>query len=245
VATAGDAPGAGPERAYAPELPAEGRVVLAADESRHLLRVRRVRLGDEIVLFDGRGGSRRARLVEADPAGAVAELGGSYPDRTPPRDVVLAVSPPEAARADEMVAALAELGVRRLLPLATRRTPRGRIEAAVRRGARWARLAREAAKVNGASRCLEIGPPTDLAGVLSAAPACVLLDPDPGVEPLSHLLVEGPPPWLLVGPEGGFDDEERRLALHSGARRARLGTTALRTGTAAVSAAVVVLASVP
>ena len=53
MATAGDARGAGPERAYCPHLPASGLVTLYHDEGHHLVRARRARVGDPVVLFDG------------------------------------------------------------------------------------------------------------------------------------------------------------------------------------------------
>ena len=239
MATAGDSRGPGPERAFAPALPpAGGEVVLGPEESHHLVRVRRARADDVVVLFDGLGGTVRGRLREAAPRRAVVAVEAPYPDREPPRPVVLAVSLPEPGRADDLVASLAELGVGRLVPLVAARTPRGREALPDRRRARWERLCREAAKVNGRSRLLEVAAATPLAAVLAAAPAACLLDPDPAAPRLASLLAaEGPLPWLLVGPEGGFTDAEVAAARAAGARRARLGTVALRTGTAALAAA--------
>ncbi len=239
MATAGGARGPGPERAFAAALPAgTGEVVLAAEESHHLVRVRRARAGDPVVLFDGEGGTGLGRLVGAAPRRAVGAVGGPYPGRAPARPLVLAVSLPEAGRADDLVATLAELGVSRLVPFLAARTPRGREALPGRRHDRWRRLCREAAKVNGRSRLLEIAASTTLEAVLAEAPAACLLDPDPAVPRLASVLpVEGALPWLIVGPEGGFTAGEVASAERAGASRVRLGTVALRTGTAAVAAA--------
>lgn len=239
MATAGDRRGPGPERAFAPALGATlGDVVLSPEESHHLVRVRRVRQGEPVVLFDGVGGSVLGRLAEAVPGRAVVTVEGPYPDRAPPRALVLAVSLPDPGRADDLVAVLAELGVARLVPLQAARTPRGRAALPARRRERWGRLCREAAKVSGCSRLLEIAEPRDLDEVLAAAPAVCLLDPDPAVPRLGAILpATGDLPWLLVGPEGGFDPDEVRRAEAAGALRVRLGTVALRTGTAAMAAA--------
>jgi 16S rRNA (uracil1498-N3)-methyltransferase len=248
VATAGDGPGAGPERAFARPLPDAGRVRLDAEESAHLVRVRRVAPGEPVVLFDGEGATRVGRLVVASPRGAEVEVLGPYPDREPRRRVVVAASPPEGGRADDLVATLAEMGVTTFVPTRCHRTPAGRIEGATRRAARWARRIREAAKVSGRSRFLAVRPPTDLASLLAerATPGVVLLDPDPGAPALADLLpASGDAPVLCVGPEGGFTAEERDLAARTGARTARLLAAALRVETAAVVAAALALASEP
>lgn len=239
MATAGDARGPGPERAFAPVLPAGGgEVILSAEESHHLVRVRRVGVDDPVVLFDGAGGSVLGRLAEAVPGRAVVAVREPYPDRVPARPLVLAVSLPEPGRADDLVARLAELGVARLVPLTAARTPRGREALPARRQERWQRLSREAAKVNGCSRLLEISRPLVLEAALAEAEAACLLDPDPRVPRLASVLpAQGTLPWLLVGPEGGFTGDEVRAAESAGALRVRLGSVALRTGTAAIAAA--------
>jgi 16S rRNA (uracil1498-N3)-methyltransferase len=246
MATLGAGRGAGPERAWHAPLPAAGEVTLAPEESAHLVRVRRVRAGEEVVLFDGAGATRRARLVAADPRAAVLRIEGDAPDREPARALVLAVSPPEPARADDLVQALAWLGVTRLVPLLCERTPRGRAELVLRRRARWERLAREAAKGSGRSRLLAVAEPRSLAHLLAEPPAegLVLLDPDPAAIPLLRALPEGrAAPWLLVGPEGGFTSAEVGAATRVGAAVARLSATALRVELAALAAASVALAA--
>lgn len=246
MATHGSARGSGPERAWHAPLPAAGPVTLDAEESAHLVRVRRVRAGESVVLFDGAGVTRRARLVAADPRAAVLEVEGDGEDREPARPLTLAVSPPEPARADELVQSLAWLGVARLVPLLCERTPRGRSDLVLRRRARWDRLAREAAKGNGRSRLLTVAEPTPLAALLAAPPTegLVLLDPDPQARALLTALPVGRPfPWLLVGPEGGFTAPEVATATRVGAVVARLGATALRVELAAIAAASIALAT--
>lgn len=240
MATAGDARGAGPERAYAPDLPASGEVRLDAEESAHLVRVRRVAAGAEVVLFDGRGATRRARLLTADPRAARLLVLGEAADRAPRRALTLAASIPEPARADDLVEALAWLGVARWVPLLCARTPAGRATLVGRRAERWQRLAREAAKGNGRSLLLAVGAPTRLEELLDAPPAAglVLLDPDPSAPRLLDLLAGREPlPWLLVGPEGGFTAAEVEAARAAGAPTASLGATALRVEVAAQAAA--------
>lgn len=246
MATAGDARGAGPERAYCPHLPASGLVTLDRDEGHHLVRARRARVGDPVVLFDGRGGSVLARLVEARGEAPVLDVLGPAPDREPRRRVVLVVSLPAAGKADDLVASLAELGVSLLIPLRTRRTAVEPLELVARRTERWTRLVREAAKVNGRSRLLEVGAPLAPAEVPGAARAAggtpILLDTAPGLPPLGERIAPGDSPWILVGPEGGFDEAEMAALAAVAVPAASLGRCALRTELAAVVAAGIALA---
>jgi len=238
VATAGDARGPGPERAFAQPLPATGSVTLSGPESAHLVRSRRAREGDAVVLFDGEGGSVIGRLTTADAKAAVVEVEGPYPDREPTRGVQLAVSLPEAGRTDAMIATLAELGVSVLQPMRCARTPPKRMRISDNRRERWDRIVREAAKVSGRSRLMAVRPALGLPAVLTAAEHCIVLEPDPRAESLAPVMArQQGAPWILVGPEGGFTEEELRLAADAGAETARIGATALRTDTAAVASA--------
>ena len=103
---------------------------------------------------------------------------------------------------------------------------------------------REAAKGNGRSRVLEVTAPRTLADLTGAPPpeGMVLLDPDPRAPRLAERLpAQGPLPWLLVGPEGGFTVSEVAAAQRVGAKVARLTETALRIELAAVAAAALTL----
>lgn len=245
MATSGHARGGGEERAFAAHLPDSGRLTLSPEESAHLVRVRRVGAGERVVLYDGCGTLRFARLLSADPRAAEVEVGEPAPDREPARALTLAVSPPETGRADLLVEGLAWLGARRWVPLTTARTPPGRADLVERRRGRFERLAREALKGCGRSRLLEVGRVVGLADALREAPPgagpAVLLDPDPLAPTLLEVLARAPRgpehPLLLVGPEGGFTAEEVGEARDLGAHVARLGSTALRVEQAALAAA--------
>lgn len=247
MATAGAARGAGPERAYASPLPEHGRVVLDADETHHLVRARRVAVGDAVVLFDGRGGSRHARLVAVRGAAAALDVDGPAPDREPARRVVVATAWPDGARADDLVATLAELGVAEVVPIRSARAnddPAPRVE---RRRERFDRLVREAAKVNGRSRLLVVATACRLDAVLAATVGSrrVLLDTAPGLLPLAAAVGDATTVVLLVGPEGGFTEDEVAMATAAGATPASLGACALRTETAGIAAAALVLGTPP
>ena len=250
MATAGDRRGAGAERAFCAPLPASGTVTLTPDESLHLVRARRVREGEVVVLFDGAGRTAFARLAAANPRGATLTVEGPAPDREPARLVGVAVALSASGRADDLVARLAEMGVSLFVPLVSERGAADPRAAAEKRTERWARLAREAAKVNGRSRLLEVAPPMPLQDVprwaasRPEAYSCVCLDPDPSAPGLLRVLATAKAPLLLVGPEGGFSAAEAEALSAAGVPRATLGPCVLRTETAALAAAAAALVPV-
>ena len=259
MATAGASRGSGPERAHLARIPAAGTARLDADEGHHLLRVRRARVGDEVVLFDGRGGSFLARLLDARPEGPTLEIVGPYPDREPARPVTVASAVPGPSRLDDLVTTLAELGVTAWIPLDAARAARDAADAVERRRDRLERLVREAAKVSGRSRFLRIEAPRTPAQIWGGAAGAavggtaggggggtiVLLDPDPAAPTLASVLRESAaasgPATLLVGPEGGFTEAEVAAARDAGVRRASVSACALRTEVAAIAAAAIAL----
>jgi 16S rRNA (uracil1498-N3)-methyltransferase len=120
---------------------------------------------------------------------------------------------------------LTELGVDRILLFPARRSvARWDGDRADRHLARLRRVAREAAMQSRRAHLPVVGPLTDLPTVL-ALPGAALADPAGAVPTLDH-------PTIVVGPEGGFDDDERALA----ARTVRLGPFVLRAETAAMAA---------
>lgn len=246
MATAAGARGAGPERAFARPLPGAGRVRLAADEAHHLVRARRVAVGDRVVLFDGAGTTVDGILRAVDREGAEVEVLGPAPARAPARTVVVATAWPDGARADDLVAALAELGVAAVVPLRAARAQEDPAERVARRRERYHRLAVEAAKVSGAARLLEVEAPRRFDEVLAAAAApgggaTVVLDTAPGLPTLPAAVGGATVVTVLVGPEGGFTDAEVAAAAAAGVARAGLGGLALRTETAAAAAAAILL----
>ncbi len=220
-------------------------MTLDREEGNHLVRARRARVGDAVVLFDGRGGTVLARLVDARGDAPVLEVVGPAPDREPRRRVVVATALPAAGRADDLVAALAELGVTLLVPLKAKRAGLDPDDLRARRAERWARIVREAAKVNGRSRLLGIGTPMAPAAVPGAARLAggvpILCDTDPRLPSLSRVIGDAESPWILIGPEGGFEDEEVASLVAAGVPGASLGACALRTDLAALVAAGIAL----
>ncbi len=242
MATAGDTRGRGPQRAFVESLPSSGAVRLSPEESHHLCRTRRVAQGATVVLFDGEGATMRGTLVHADGRAAVVELDAPYPDREPAVRVHIAAAVPEPARADHMIATMAELGVWSYQPTQFERMHPKRIELVQRRGERWTKMTREAAKVNGRSRLMEIREVLRFREL--RLHDSIVLDPSPDVPPLASVIRrDASSAMLVIGPEGGLTPGELEHAREQKARLANLGAPVLRIETAALAAAAIALST--
>ncbi|MBA2479812.1 MAG: 16S rRNA (uracil(1498)-N(3))-methyltransferase [Planctomycetes bacterium] len=211
-----------------------GTVIVEGDEAHHGRVVLRLRPGEDIRVADGAGwcasavvtGVGREALeievsaIEAVPEGPAALLG-----------VVCAV--PKGDRFADLVRGLSELGVGSFQPLVCERgeRPPANLD-------RQRRIATEAIKQSRRSRTMEIHQPIDVQTVARSTGPRIICDPA-GVP-----AVPGPPvaTTLVIGPEGGFTDEERE-ALVAGGRSVRLASTILRIETAALAASAVWVAA--
>lgn len=224
------------ERFFLAEPPTAGRGRLVGDEARHLVRVMRCRVGDEVVVFDGRGTSWRARVASIGRDEAVLELGAAAAEPAArAAALTLAVALPKGERQKWLVEKLTELGVARLVPLVT---TRGVAEATPAAVERLGRGVIEACKQCGRDTLMAIAEPRTVAEVVAdhgADGRLVVADRD-GL-PLAATAVEDRPIVALVGPEGGFTAEELAAVEAAGGRRISLGPHVLRIETAAIALA--------
>jgi len=227
------------ERFFITTQPAEDRAVLEGDEARHLTRVLRAKVGDTVSLFDGRGREWPARVAAIGRDRVELDAGEPAIDQLHPAaiPVTLAVALPKGDRQKWMVEKLTELGATRLIPL---ETTRGVAEATASAQARLERGVIEACKQCGRNTLMEIAAGRPLDRLLAEVPAgaCVVIA-HPGGRPLDAATM---PPTAtamiaLVGPEGGFTDEELCIADRAGAIRISLGPHILRVETAAIALA--------
>ena len=224
------------ERFFLATPPAGGKAVLTGDEARHLARVLRAAVGDEVTLFDGRGRSWPARVAAIGRDAVELETGEPRVEAAGGTLLTLAVALPKGERQKWLVEKLTELGVARLVPLVTER---GVAEATASAVARLERGVIEASKQCGRDTLMEIGEPASVAGIVAGrAAAAIGLVADPRGGPLD---TAGWPVQAevigLVGPEGGFSSAELALADAAGWPRITLGPYVLRIETAAVALA--------
>lgn len=224
-------------------------VQVGGDEAHHAVAVRRLRVGEQVVLTDGCG-----RSVTGVVAGTgkrlltvtVAEV-RQQQRPTPSFTVVQAI--PKGERGELAVEVLTEVGADRIVPWAASRSVAiWRGERVERSQARWQATAREAAKQARRSWHPEVAPlvtTAEVALLVAASDLAVVLQED-AAAPLSALQVPGTGEVLVVvGPEGGLAPEELSAFEAAGARAVRLGPEVLRTSTAGVVAVGALMARTP
>ena len=231
-------------RFHIPTLPESGHVTLPAGVARHL-DVLGLGVGSEVVLFDGTGREAVARIVQTGKGAAEAEIVQSRDARGESSvAVTLATAVPKGRRMDTLVRMCAELGVARIVPLVTRRSVVKLPEGDDRAGklARWRKICVAAGEQSGRNVLAEIAPAATLRTLFAGTgdyDLAVLLTPDDSAATLPALLAsraDAKSILLILGPEGGFTDDEVALAASSGALPARLTRSVLRIETACVAA---------
>lgn len=222
-------------RLFLPDARADdGRVRIAGAELRHLQTLR-LAPGAEMVVLDDAGTEHRAVLEQVSAREAIARVVSSTrPERESPLDLVLAPALLKGGKMDLVVEKATELGVRRIVPVETRRIV-GRGEHVER----WRRIAVAAAKQSGRTRVPAVDPPQPLAAVLETSWPGLRVVPWEGEA--SRRLDALPAPAsavvALTGPEGGLADDEVALATARGFVPITLGPRILRAETAAIAVA--------
>jgi 16S rRNA (uracil1498-N3)-methyltransferase len=234
----------------AAELVAGASVGLGARAAAHLLRVLRMKSGDALNVFDGRGAEHAATLGIVRGEHVEVRVGPPLPT-TPesPLAITLAQGVSRGERMDYAVQKATELGVRRIVPLVCERSVvRLDADQARARLEHWQGVAIAACEQCGRATLPAIELPRRLIDHLAASrPGAadpvlrVVLVPDAS-EGLRQLPAELTAVELLIGPEGGLSDDETRLAIGRGYRGLRLGPRVLRTETAAAAAIAVLQA---
>jgi len=220
------------------ELTVEG------DAYHHLFRAARTATGDGVRVVDGRGRAREGEVVVVERRRAVVSLGREAPSREPRLRLELLVAAPRPSRASWLVEKGTELGVCAFRFLDCERSVRslegGDLE-------RLQRVARSAVEQCGRSWLPEVTGAQKLGDSLEsgAGGPVVVLDPDaPGVFAALDMKTGGDRTWsVVIGPEGGFTDNELALCARAGATAARLLPAVLRVETAALAAAACMLVS--
>lgn len=224
-------------------------VEVTGDEAHHAVAVRRLRVGETVVLTDGLGTRVVGDVTETGKrlftvaAGAVESV-----PRPEPR-VVVVQALPKGDRGELAVEMLTEIGVDRIVPWAASRSVAvWKGERAVKSHGRWVSTAREAAKQSRRAWLPEVDPlagTESVASLLAEADVALVLHED-GTGLLGDLTVpQTGTIVLVVGPEGGLAPDELETFAAAGAHVVRLGDEVLRTSTAGVAAVAALLARTP
>jgi len=224
-----------------------GRVDLDPHQTNYLVNVLRLGAGDGVLVFNGKDGEWRAALVSIGRRHWQVEVSAQTRVQPPQPDLQLLFAPLKQARHDYMVEKAVEMGVGRLTPVLTRhgqvsRLNLDRVEA----------HAIEAAEQCGILTIPSIDAPVELLTLLDgwaeAEPTRRIIycdEADEGANPLTVLsALPLSPVAVLIGPEGGFAEEERtRLRALPFVTAIPLGPRILRADTAAVAALALIQAA--
>jgi 16S rRNA (uracil1498-N3)-methyltransferase len=233
-------------RLFCPDLPAtavgQPMCALDSEQTRHIRKALRFKPGAELELIDGQGGLARATLESygRDEANCRIEQLTRH-DKPAPR-LTVATAMPKGGRGESMVDQLSQLGVDTLVPLTTQRSV---VHPRDQKRQRFERLAKESAKQSGRLFLMRLAEQTSLDALLKA--------PAGEGELTLALTARGSPArpeaeqWrrlnhlrLIIGPEGGFTDEELTAMQQAGARPWTINHNVLRIETAAPAGAAVV-----
>lgn len=219
-------------------LAAGAEVGLDRSQTNYLRNVMRLAHGDAVLVFNGRDGEWQANLSSVQKRTLSVTIGTQLRAQSPPADLHFLFAPLKHARLDYIVQKAVEMGVSRLQPVITRYTQVARINLD-----RMRANAIESAEQCGILAVPEVVDPLPLERLLVSDPHRLLLFCDEAADvadPIKalELVPHGPHPPLavLIGPEGGFADEERAALLkRPKVVRIVLGPRILRSDTAAVA----------
>ena len=220
-------------------------VTVEGAEAHHAVAVRRLAVGEPVLLTDGLGVVAECAVVETGKQRLVAEVVSLRSVPRPEPEVVVVQALPKGDRGELAVELLTEVGVARILPWAAARSVAvWRGDRATKSLARWRTTAREAAKQARRSwfpEVAELATTGDVVELLAGASVGLVLH-----EEASSSLADVDLPTtgsvvLVVGPEGGIAPEELAAFAAAGAQAVRLGPEVLRTSTAGVAAVSAVL----
>lgn len=220
---------------------ANSKLELAADKARYLGRVLRLRVGDNLSVFDGQGSEFSATITAIGKATATLRVDDKVAVTTEsPLRVHLVQGISRGERMDFVVQKATELGVKRLTPVLTDfgvvKLDAMRSE---KRREHWQKVATSACEQSGRVRLPLIDTPITLKNWFGNKPKQVdseiILRPGAST-PLAEIDSPATKVCVLIGPEGGFSDTEFDDAEIAGFRPVSLGPRVLRTETAAIAA---------
>lgn len=226
-------------RVFSPVPLEEGQTVpLDQSATRHLLQSLRLESGANFVLFDDSGRDFAARLLPKGRREAWAEVGSVLRTESPPAlRLQLAIGISRGERMDLVLQKAVELGIWEIVPLFTERTlVRLKGDRIAARMTHWQGIIRHACEQSGRALVPQLSTPVSLSRWLGSFEGQGLLLDHRAERSLGEI---GPPRGalsLLVGPEGGLSEAERRAAREAGLQGVRLGPRILRTETAPLAA---------
>lgn len=228
-------------RFFCPLPLAIGTTIALPDHIAHHIHVLRLAIGDTIALFNGEGGEYNATLNAIDRRQAFAEVKTFSPRESElPYAVTLAQALPEGTKMDWIIEKAVELGATAIQPIAAQRcVVRLSAERAAKKREHWQGIIESAAEQSGRNRIPHLAEPADFNDWIRQQNLHrrIMLSPH-AEQSLSDWARHHPSQTvaLLIGPEGGFSEQEENAAVAHGVLPLSLGPRVLRTETAGLAA---------
>jgi len=219
------------------DLSTNATVTLPEPASIYLSKVLRCRTGDTVQLFSGDGRQYDATLLASPNNQKQARvISASEVETAPALQIHLGLALSKGERMDFALQKSVELGVSQITPIFSQNTivrlDEQRLE---KRGRHWESVIISASEQSGRCRLPELHSAQDFSQFLSSNPSGLMLTPDATL-PLAATSQPSTKVVLVIGPEGGFSDTEKRLALIKEYKLVRLGPRILRAETAPLAA---------
>ena len=218
----------------------DDQITLADDQAHHLINVMRAKLGDQVVLFDRQGNEYQTQIVDqAKKRLTLKRIAVARPERKLATEITIAAALPKGDRQKFLIEKLVELGVARLIPLTT---PRSVAQVNTKVLSRISKQIIEATKQCRRSYLMEVSAAKTIAEVLDEFDAekqqCFIAHPY-DAKPMERVpnQDESKDYVWLIGPEGGFTNEEVAQVIAAGWQAISFGGIILRVETAAMVAA--------
>ena len=223
-------------RLFVPEISAGQQHTLDAARSHYLTRVLRLKTGDTVTCFDGSGSEYEATVSGSAGKAAALTFGALIGHHGPPLPLHLALGWLKGRAMDTVTQKATELGITDLWPItAARSNVRINASRTTGRVAHWQKIAIHASEQSNRAFVPTVHEPTDLSSYLAATASLPKFILQPGSSPLNPDLPRQALA-LLVGPEGGWTEDELRHARAAGAVAWGLGDWILRAETAPLAA---------
>jgi 16S rRNA (uracil1498-N3)-methyltransferase len=214
-------------------------IVLGSEYNRYLLRVLRLKPGDEITVLDGRGKEAQGIIQSFDKRSVKIRLQKVTSKKETKSFITLIQSIPRLSKMDLIIRSTTELGVDRIIPVFSERSNIRRDSNLESRIQRWQKIAQEATRQSGRIFVPKILDPISFEQALkisqNAKIKIILWEQgDKMISPELKFSNKVSPLSIAIGPEGGFTSQEITLAQKAGFIPISLGQEILRTETAAI-----------
>ena len=221
----------------------QGEVKLLGDEAHHLIKVLRVKLGNKIKAFDGKGLEAEGEIIALDSVAATLKLGQPKKDEHEPKwRMTLAMSLLKGDKLANVIRQGTEIGVAGFIPLLTEYCEARTVKES--RLKRWQSIAREAAKQSGRSFVPVVSEPCNLNAI---APRTLNLVAHPYGKATLHEIIQNYQTdeeldiLCVIGPEGGLSENDINTLEKKSFHSVKLGVRVLRAETAPVALAAALL----